>query len=564
MLGLQLSSHSFLDSSIEDCLSAAPVYVTKTADAFTTVLRCSGEEDFIQIATIKWPGVVSTKDVRKEHDHLLIKMRGCHWSRGQAFLRRGSNSKYTHKSHYFISRFQTYAHSSRNFTIPDYPHPMKWKRYGTSYWVGISPTCPYQYLLTGKQCTTTAIKGPIATMDLTKGQPLRLAVYETLHDKFDPQGLSTYQGVSSLLLDYLIVTALLSVTDASAWTLLENVGVQDMAAPHSADSGGQRLPYAPPFPDQSKGLYRARSETSLTSLATTLPAFPQSSRCCDSGMPTCVEPDPSSCLKRYSTSTMEDWAKTYRASLYSNDPTASTEDVQHAGVLPYHRSVRTSSHSSHTVVPVPSPQLSEPPTRPRAGTSASHNERSYLLDQPRRIFPLNIEYSASSEQLPNVSNSIHSPSKFESHCPLGLEQEIGSTSSEQPLNNSTLAHCLRRSESHRRPLPKPPRVCPQSSTLSTEGPKRNIRSLPATPIMEQDRRRTSVLEGNSRLQPRTRIPPMTAESQEDLTQWVHELTNPVRVLPPVPLSETVVLDVPPPAYDSIKFCPTYTPPDSST
>jgi hypothetical protein len=442
---------------------------------------------------------------------------------------------------------------------------MKWKRYGTSYWVGISPTCHYQHLLTGKQCTTTAIKGPIATMDLTKGQPLRLAVYETLHDKFDPQGLSTYQGVSSLLLDYLIVTALLSVTDPLAWTLLEKVdGVQDMAAPHSADSGGQRLPYVPPFPDQSKGLlYRARSETSLTSLTTTLSAFPQSLRCYDDGMPTCVEPDPSSCLKRYSTSTSEDWAKTFRASLYSNDPTASAEDVQHAGALPYHRSVRTSSHSSRTVFPVPSPQFSEPPTRPRAGTSTSHNERSYLLNQPHRISPLNIEsreYSASSEQLPNVSNSTHSPSKFESHCPLGLEQEKGSTSSEQPPNNSTLAHGLRRSES-RRPLPKPPRVCPQSSTpsfinSSTEGPKRNIRSLPATPIIEQDGRRTSALEGNSRLQPHARIPPMTAESQEDLTQWVHELTNPVRILPPVPLSETVVLDMPPPAYDSIRFRPT--------
>ena len=49
-------------------------------------------------------------------------------------------------------------------------------------------------------------------------------------------------------------------------------------------------------------------------------------------------------------------------------------------------------------------------------------------------------------------------------------------------------------------------------------------------------------------------PPLTKGSAEDLTRWVHLLTGSnARDLPPAPLPQTAVFDVPPPSYDSIAF-----------
>jgi len=57
-----------------------------------------------------------------------------------------------------------------------------------------------------------------------------------LRDKNDPQALPSYRGVTFLLLDYLIVTALLCVTDVSAWMKLSNI------APWSDVDSGQGMP----------------------------------------------------------------------------------------------------------------------------------------------------------------------------------------------------------------------------------------------------------------------------------------------------------------------------------
>ena len=93
LLGLKLSSHSFLDTSLEDDLSAATVYTIKTTQAFTTVLRFRNEDNPIEIATINWPAVVSKNEPDKNVP--LIKMRDCHcWTKGPVFLRSGPNPKY--------------------------------------------------------------------------------------------------------------------------------------------------------------------------------------------------------------------------------------------------------------------------------------------------------------------------------------------------------------------------------------------------------------------------------------------------------------------------------------
>ena len=104
LLGLKFSSNSFLDSSLEDDLSATTVYTIKTIEASTTVLRYGIEDNPLEIATIKWPSAVEARDDNPP----LVKMKDCRWSKGPDFLRSGSNPKYVSNSYHIISWSQTY------------------------------------------------------------------------------------------------------------------------------------------------------------------------------------------------------------------------------------------------------------------------------------------------------------------------------------------------------------------------------------------------------------------------------------------------------------------------
>jgi hypothetical protein len=104
LLGLKLSSNSFLDSSLEDDLSATTVYTIKTTEASTTVLRCGNQENPLEIATINWPSIVSISEAREDNPP-LVKMKDCRWSKGPVFLKSGSNPKYVNNSYHIISRF---------------------------------------------------------------------------------------------------------------------------------------------------------------------------------------------------------------------------------------------------------------------------------------------------------------------------------------------------------------------------------------------------------------------------------------------------------------------------
>ena len=105
LLGLKLSSNSFLDSTLEDDLSAATVYTIKTTEASTTVLRYGNEGNPLEIATINWPGALFTNEGREDDNPPSIKMKDCCWSEGPVFLRSGSNPKYVVNSYHIISQF---------------------------------------------------------------------------------------------------------------------------------------------------------------------------------------------------------------------------------------------------------------------------------------------------------------------------------------------------------------------------------------------------------------------------------------------------------------------------
>ncbi|KAJ7268670.1 hypothetical protein B0H12DRAFT_1096070 [Mycena haematopus] len=198
LVTLKLSSLSFLDSVVKDDAARDPLYVIRTTGTSTRVLRNDPWDGLTKTAEIKWPKVIPTKGKTKETLGVLVQMNDGRWQSGDSVLKPG-----------------TMLSAPSRFSIPNFPHSMKWKRVGSSYW-----------------CTTTSVKGPIATFHpAVEGVPPRIKVYETLHDKHDSRPILVQNGVSVLLIDHLIITALLLVTDVQDWMLVQKYEGEESAPP---------------------------------------------------------------------------------------------------------------------------------------------------------------------------------------------------------------------------------------------------------------------------------------------------------------------------------------------
>ena len=333
-------------------------------------------------------------------------------------------------------------------------------------------------------------------------------VYETLRDKSDSSKvLPSFKGVSFLLLDYLIVTALLCVTDVSAWT--EVGAMQDIAFWNKTNSG-QELDVVSRFSDcssvvWSRELHRKASETSLV---TTVSAYPQSpSRLHGSETPT---PEKSRSMWYTDTPTIKD---SFKAFLHSTLPNASTDSLLRPGSSASHTPAKRPIHGSRN-----KPSLLSRPSTSASCTSTSSSfkpELPHSLDQP------------------TTTTNIHSSQQ----PPFDLDNKE-SLPSEQLPNDSKSSNTSNGSESYRRPLPKPPRESilrrTQSSIPSSTATRsRSFRSLPPTPFLE-----LSEQDESNRIQ--SRSPPMKKVPPE-LAQWL---------LLPNPSPASVAFDVPP-SYSSI-------------
>ncbi|KAH8828447.1 hypothetical protein DL96DRAFT_1603303 [Flagelloscypha sp. PMI_526] len=156
---LKLSSPSFLDA----CTS-------------TTISRTDPWQGVHKVADIKWPKLVPIKTKASDSNGVLVQIKGGKWLTGEEVLKPSSVS---------------FSTTTYKFSIPGYSHHLKWKQVGKTHW-----------------CTTSAVQGPIAIFHPAEGtRSAKLAVYETLHDKQDTRPLMSHNGVSTLLLDYLLVTA---------------------------------------------------------------------------------------------------------------------------------------------------------------------------------------------------------------------------------------------------------------------------------------------------------------------------------------------------------------------
>ncbi|KAK0213200.1 hypothetical protein DFS33DRAFT_104161 [Desarmillaria ectypa] len=184
LLTLKLSSPSFLDSVLQDDHGNLPLYAVKTKGTTTVITRSDPWTGPVETSSIRWP-LMKVKGMGRNWDRVQVQVKGGDWEFGERVLRQGS----------------ILSSSPRKFNIPGYSRTLKWKAVGGCYW-----------------CISPSVEGPIATLDPAVGSvPPRLKIFETLHDKYDARPTIMYHGVSLLLLDYLVLTALLLVTDAQEW-----------------------------------------------------------------------------------------------------------------------------------------------------------------------------------------------------------------------------------------------------------------------------------------------------------------------------------------------------------
>ncbi|PPQ72070.1 hypothetical protein CVT26_006705 [Gymnopilus dilepis] len=440
LLTLQFSSRSFLDSSVADPVTKEVLYEFKTVGTSTTMHRKDAKDSTLKTAFIKWPRYRPTKTGKDYTDGVLIQMKNARWYGGETLLSLGAN-----------------PNSHRKFSIPNYSHQMRWKRYGTTYW-----------------CTTISVKGPVATLETPKGpEPMRLTVYETLHDKYDSKDLPGFQGVSVLLLDYLLLTAMLLVTDLQEWMLVpkldgQNASVTDLGSqgpsadevPFRSDPRFRKFLYGEPIfpklsgegvrrgsaPDvgTSSGYPDSPSSSPLHSPRTTLPSMTDSD----------IEDD------NFDTFSLPEMRHAETRSLYT------AESFSHSSHAPSHGFIDPSFYSSEY-------SLSRPPVPPLpVQYSRSLNGRNFS-SQPST--PISATFARAPSRL--ASQPLISRSQTSSPFELGDHQHEDGRDYFDPTKDhdmlpppsivrtdSVRSSTSTMSRSGRRPLPQPPPVPPVVSS----------------------------------------------------------------------------------------------------
>ncbi|KZT29129.1 hypothetical protein NEOLEDRAFT_1167149 [Neolentinus lepideus HHB14362 ss-1] len=189
LLTLTLSTPSFLDTAITDELTNKPVYVIETSGRTTSILRANtAQGGYIKAASIRWPNPEKGKGKKKASiNDILVRIGKSSWLGSEEFL-------------VFGTTFTDPLPSTRKFMIQDYPDRLKWKHVGSHY-----------------HCVTSAFKTPVAILEpSTLTTPTRIKVFETLFKRGDGPKVD-YRAIPIVLIDHLIVTAFLLLTDVEEW-----------------------------------------------------------------------------------------------------------------------------------------------------------------------------------------------------------------------------------------------------------------------------------------------------------------------------------------------------------
>lgn len=402
------------------------------------------------------------------------------------------------------------------------------------------------------------MRGPIATLDPAVGSvPPRLKVFETLHDKYDSRPIPVHHGVSLLLLDYLLITSLLLVTDIQEWMLVKKyegkngplpatLGISGSAPASTSASQWRKIIFGEPlFP-------RRASSTASSSLS----RFSS-----DAPSPTPTSPDQMAKI-------------IYGEPIYPKTLRTPSPDMSIIGSDSEYESDEDDlqlpiQQRPQSRAPSPSAEsVCYPLSNGSAPTHTYLDPMFYNDPDAPPVPPLPSQYASSSSSCVPSPNSTRSSRKLRVLPNPPQRQRSQSTPPrESPLDESAIvehpASPMNRSESHspitrsesmssRRRLPIPPVPSQNASQQSITVNRRekhssqySQRSLPPTPISApttSPRSHTSPRAHHHLLQYK--------DSRGDL----HWSTSDG---PSIPGSRNSLFDMPPPAYNSIDFATGY-------
>lgn len=403
-----------------------------------------------------------------------------------------------------------------------------------------------------RQCTTPSVFGAIATLDPRRGvHPPKLIVYENLRNKYNPYQ-QAYGGVSIVLLDYLVVTALLLVTDLQEWALVPRPGYSEFCCSDQVEFDSARnlqmSNEEPLYPRRGAHLESSSMPSTNSSGPSSQPSYSvqPSYSSQDSQTPhTFIETDWDTeyehespiVLRRRSLSPVSEAFSEFESSHSLHEPTSPTGAVL-SGQSPAnsnsHRSCRLSRSASDGFL-----NSSSKSTQPLAQRRVSIRDSFVTAEDDVATRP-NLP-AIQRELLENSSTKTSAAINVRNRRPL-------------PLLPTASGPDASSSESNREPSsPRPPRVLPPIPRQLPVAP-----SLHKTPINDiypsllddsfsQALCATNVIYG--------RPGPITKASREDITQWLNSLTGDSSKTENTPASllRASIFDRPPPAYDSHDF-----------
>lgn len=441
--------------------------------------------------------------------------------------------------------------------------------------------------------------------------PTKLSVFETLHDKYDNRSLTAFHGVSLLLLDYLLVTSMLLMTDLQDWMLLHKPDDQPRprtAQVSSADSTSsmpelsstsanqwRKLMYGEPLFPKIASEARSRISAFTSSTTPSTPVFPDTppsasvklpSISSDQHEPTSTKSTPAG-RTTYAVSTIA-------GSSNGRDDAFSFSEPRSRSPLMYQRPatsggrsrVDPSYYNFSTEPPIP-PLPSQFTGTPNRGPFASQpstpvlssftSSSDHSIPPPESLLPRRRSSPLVDLVQMNISENTSPAESQDSHS---VARPTRNRMSRSDSINSTVSTASRPGTSRRRPLPPPPPLPSLESSSSPSvrriqssnqlfvkpalprdltSPPRPQRSLPPTPndVLEHHIVGPSRMQmsGDSDVSSRPRPPVVKTVPDDPILRWADSVNHPERDSPTgaTPQATTTMYDLPPPAYNTINF-----------
>ncbi|KAH8107871.1 hypothetical protein BXZ70DRAFT_1003295 [Cristinia sonorae] len=413
LVSFKLSGPSFLDVVLRDREDKQPAYIIETLHEYTAIYRLDAAADTAtKVSTIQWPVSVTKSKAKSGR---TIQMADGRWRDAEDLLKLGPLGSV----------------ATRKFSIPHYPHSLKWK---------LAPGGHFY-------CTTAGANGPFAVLDsAVLNAPPRLSVFHNCLEEGETRYQENYKGVPVLLLDYLVATSLLLVTEVQEWLDRPQNAQGAVRIPGSSSYVIQRwlaIIHNEPIPSPP-----ASPTLTAVSVPWTVAGHRISQGTSSSGMRSATNSDFSSMPSTPATSVYSSYYSSVHEEIPPVPPLPQFSRHPDGEAVVYR--IPMANHSSQSLVPTSSPppiQPALPPSRPPSQPAPSRPSRAgRQLPMPPK--PLSLPPSSQRPTTPSYNDSYRSadyPPSVTSSPPAPISERARSPSPSLQSNTSSGSGGSRRS-----------------------------------------------------------------------------------------------------------------------